>query len=192
MQTYPDEKSNNPYHPGSHITTSEYPDKQEEDLLTGKFSSLSTADDKGESSIPPPAYSPEPDASSSSTTRGLGPGQGQFVSPAGPPPPQQQQPVYGGSYSAYPSPPGPPPQASSPDFRAIHNPFSSSSHSIPPATSSFSRPPPGHLPYNGFSPAYLISHGKHLESGFDVVPPPSRTMPHPFETHDVNEGDWTK
>lgn len=170
MQSYSDEKqNNNPYHPGSNITVAEYPDND----LKG-----------GQPSIPPPAY----DGTSSTTSRDLRPSpqqQGQFASPAGPPTPQQ--PVYGGSYSAYPSPP---PQS---DSRGFQNPFSSHSPSpIPPATSSFARPPPGHLPYNAFPPAYLISHGRSLESGFDVMPPPSPMMPHPFGTHDVNEGDWNK
>ena len=111
---------------------------------------------------PPPAYE-------DSTSRNLQP---QFQSPAGPPPPLQQ------------------PYSPPPDPRGFHNPFSSPA--IPPATPSFSRPPPPHLPYNGFPPAYLISRGRHLDSGFDVMPPPSLMMPHPFGTHDVNEGDWTK
>jgi hypothetical protein len=46
--------------------------------------------------------------------------------------------------------------------------------------------------HNPFPPIYLIANGKSLSSGFPSMPPPSSPeMPHPFETHDVNERDWT-
>jgi Domain of unknown function (DUF4646) len=56
---------------------------------------------------------------------------------------------------------------------------------------SFLRPPPTNLSYAPFPSTYLISIGKRLEQGFPLLPPPSDIQPHPFVTHDVNEGDWT-
>jgi len=57
---------------------------------------------------------------------------------------------------------------------------------------SFSRQPPPHLHYDHFPPLFLIAKGDHLDKGFPICPPPSHLLPHPFITHDVNEGDWTR
>lgn len=47
--------------------------------------------------------------------------------------------------------------------------------------------------YDPFLPIYLIAIGKNLSSGFPIMPPPSRSeVLHPFETHDVNEREWTR
>jgi Domain of unknown function (DUF4646) len=62
-------------------------------------------------------------------------------------------------------------------------------HSTPP---SFSRTPPSHCSYPLFSPTYLISTGRGLGEGFPILPPPSDMQPHPFVSHDVNEGDWVR
>jgi len=63
-----------------------------------------------------------------------------------------------------------------------------SSHDVVPI--SFSRQPPPHLPYAHFPPIFLIAQGHHLDKGFPICLPPSKFQPHPFCTHDVNEGDW--
>jgi hypothetical protein len=58
---------------------------------------------------------------------------------------------------------------------------------------SFSRQPPPHLLHTTpFPPIFLIAKGHHLDKGFPICPPPSKFQPHPFTTHDVNEGDWTR
>jgi len=57
-------------------------------------------------------------------------------------------------------------------------------------STSFSRPPPGTLPYSSFDPIFLVCRGQYLYKGFLSLPPPSSAIPHPFITHDVNEGDW--
>lgn len=57
-------------------------------------------------------------------------------------------------------------------------------------STSFSRPPPGTLPYSSFDPIFLVCRGQYLYKGFLSLPPPSKAVPHPFITHDINEGDW--
>ncbi|EDR02041.1 uncharacterized protein LACBIDRAFT_310263 [Laccaria bicolor S238N-H82] len=57
-------------------------------------------------------------------------------------------------------------------------------------STSFSRPLPGTQPYSSFDPIFLVCRGQYLYKGFLPVPPPSSAIPHPFITHDVNEGDW--
>lgn len=57
-------------------------------------------------------------------------------------------------------------------------------------STSFSRPPPGTLPYSSFDPIFLVCRGQYLYKGFLSLPPPSSTIPHPFITRDINEGDW--
>jgi len=37
---------------------------------------------------------------------------------------------------------------------------------------------------------FLVAHGKTLDKGFPIASPPSNSVPHPFVSHDVNEGDW--
>ena len=61
-------------------------------------------------------------------------------------------------------------------------------HDPPPL--SFSRQPPENLPYDPFQPIFLIANGKFLDTGFPLAAPPSAAQPHPFASHDVNEGDW--
>jgi hypothetical protein len=58
--------------------------------------------------------------------------------------------------------------------------------------SSFSRPAPPYLPYSMFPPMYLTANDNRLDKGFPLLLPPSALQPHPFATHDVNEGDWTR
>jgi hypothetical protein len=55
-----------------------------------------------------------------------------------------------------------------------------------------SRPPPLQYPYTPFPPTYLISNDRHLDRGFPPLPPPSELQPHPFVSHDINEGDWLR
>lgn len=62
--------------------------------------------------------------------------------------------------------------------------------SAPSFSTSFSRPPPGTLPYSSFDPIFLVCRGQYLYKGFLSLPPPSSAIPHPFTTHDINEGDW--
>jgi len=38
---------------------------------------------------------------------------------------------------------------------------------------------------------FLVATGKTLDKGFPYASPPSTSNPHPFVSHDVNEGDWT-
>ncbi|KIM42262.1 hypothetical protein M413DRAFT_444696 [Hebeloma cylindrosporum] len=58
------------------------------------------------------------------------------------------------------------------------------------ASSPFSRVPPRELSYGSFQPMYLLCQGKTLDKGFPRAPPPSSMQPHPFNTHDIAEGDW--
>lgn len=62
-------------------------------------------------------------------------------------------------------------------------------HDPPPA--SFLRQPPNTMTYDSFQPMFLIANGKFLDKGFPPIAPPSPAQPHPFASHDVNEGDWT-
>ncbi len=59
-----------------------------------------------------------------------------------------------------------------------------------PPPPSFSRQPPGNLPYSAFPPCALLSISNRLEDGFPALPPPTQVQPHPFAAHDVNEEDW--
>ncbi|KIM42261.1 hypothetical protein M413DRAFT_130034 [Hebeloma cylindrosporum] len=54
----------------------------------------------------------------------------------------------------------------------------------------FSRVPPRDLSYSSFEPMYLLCQGKTLDKGFPRAPPPSSIQPHPFNSHDITEGDW--
>ncbi|KAF9445680.1 hypothetical protein P691DRAFT_611699, partial [Macrolepiota fuliginosa MF-IS2] len=46
--------------------------------------------------------------------------------------------------------------------------------------------------YPNFEPTFLLANGQYLTRGFPTSPPPSRTIPHPFASHDVTESDWSK
>ena len=59
-------------------------------------------------------------------------------------------------------------------------------------SSLFSRVPPRELSYNSFQPMYLLCRGKTLQKGFPRAPPPSSIQPHPFNSHDITEGDWLR
>jgi len=61
---------------------------------------------------------------------------------------------------------------------------------MPPA--SFSRVPSGDLMYPNFRPMFLVATGKTLDKGFPYASPPSNSTPHPFVSHDINEGDWIR
>ncbi|CCL98039.1 uncharacterized protein FIBRA_00033 [Fibroporia radiculosa] len=56
----------------------------------------------------------------------------------------------------------------------------------------FLRHPPPNLPYSPFEPSTLMGTHKDLNKAFPLVAPPSRTVPHPFATHDITEQDWTR
>jgi len=56
----------------------------------------------------------------------------------------------------------------------------------------FSRVPPRELSYSSFQPIYLLCKGKSLDKGFPPAPPPSSIQPHPFNSHDITEGDWLR
>jgi hypothetical protein len=58
--------------------------------------------------------------------------------------------------------------------------------------STFSRVPPRELSYSSFQPMFLLCKGKSLDKGFPSAPPPSSIQPHPFNSHDVTEGDWLR
>ena len=58
--------------------------------------------------------------------------------------------------------------------------------------STFSRVPPRELSYSSFQPMFLLCNGKSLGKGFPPVPPPSSIQPHPFNSHDITEGDWLR
>lgn len=57
---------------------------------------------------------------------------------------------------------------------------------------SFNRAPAGSMTYPSFQPMFLVAHGKTLDKGFPIASPPSNSRPHPFVSHDVNEGDWMR
>jgi hypothetical protein len=77
-------------------------------------------------------------------------------------------------------------------FRKSSNPPRSAPETPPVPPPSFSRAPPPHYSYPPFPHTYLISTGKNLDHGFPILPPPSDVQPHPFVSHDVNEGDWVR
>lgn len=84
-------------------------------------------------------------------------------------------------------------QSSSGSPYAPHPPQPDSNGAVSASSSfstSFSRPPPGNLPYSSFDPIFLVCRGQYLNKGFLPLPPPSTATPHPFITHDINEGDW--
>ena len=56
--------------------------------------------------------------------------------------------------------------------------------------SSFTRVPSKDVMYPSFQPMFLVATGKTLDKGFPNAPPPSKLNPHPFVSHDINEGDW--
>ena len=58
--------------------------------------------------------------------------------------------------------------------------------------STFSRVPPRELSYSSFQPMFLLCNGKTLDKGFPSAPPPSSIQPHPFNSHDITEGDWLR
>ena len=66
------------------------------------------------------------------------------------------------------------------------------STSVPPSSASFSRFPSQDAMYPSFPPIFLVATGKSLHKGFPYASPPSSSNPHPFVSHDVNEGDWTR
>jgi len=37
---------------------------------------------------------------------------------------------------------------------------------------------------------FLVATGKTLDKGFPYASPPSKSNPHPFASHDINERDW--
>jgi hypothetical protein len=59
-------------------------------------------------------------------------------------------------------------------------------------SSLFSRVPPRELSYSPFQPMYLLCKGKTMDKGFPRAPPPSSIQPHPFNSHDITEGDWLR
>ncbi|KIM75584.1 hypothetical protein PILCRDRAFT_827138, partial [Piloderma croceum F 1598] len=63
----------------------------------------------------------------------------------------------------------------------------------PPTSTSRNLRPSVQNTYSNRSPStYLISYSTSLSDGFPVVPPPSMMQPHPFTSHDVGEGDWSR
>ncbi|KAJ3500429.1 hypothetical protein NLJ89_g9799 [Agrocybe chaxingu] len=77
-------------------------------------------------------------------------------------------------------------------YTPISSAMAAASFSSPEAAvlQSLSRPPPQGLTFPPFDPMFLVASGKNLDKGFPQTPPPSRSHPHPFITHDVNELDW--
>lgn len=68
-------------------------------------------------------------------------------------------------------------------------------YAVLPATeqdvASFSRQAP-QQDYPPFEPTFLLANGQYLTRGFPALPPPSRTTPHPFASHDITESDWLR
>ena len=58
--------------------------------------------------------------------------------------------------------------------------------------SSFTRVPSMDVLYPSFQPLFLVATGKTLDKGFPNASPPSKSNPHPFVSHDINEGDWIR
>lgn len=214
---YPDEKSNNPFIPGSAIVTGgSYAPENPDAASARDFAHLSpfntpSADGRGSASLNsymppqgpppgagynsssdlPPAYDnsananredPDSNGRPSQSNRDISQSLGGQAGSSS----QQPSGYQSGSYG------NPPPQdqPSTSDPRGFLS--MGGSQNSQQAHPSFSRLPPSNLPYNAFPPAYLIANGKRLDAGFTVMPPPSPIQPHPFTTHDVNEGDWNK
>ena len=57
---------------------------------------------------------------------------------------------------------------------------------------SFARAPSRQVTYPSFPPMFLVATGKSLAKGFPFISPASNSIPHPFASHDVYEGDWMK
>ena len=64
--------------------------------------------------------------------------------------------------------------------------------SVPRPLAPFSRAPSQNAMYPSFPPMFLVATGKTLDKGFPYASPPSSSNPHPFVSHDINEGDWTR
>ena len=62
----------------------------------------------------------------------------------------------------------------------------------PGGPGSFTRVPSRDVMYPSFQPMFLVASGKTLDKGFPYASPPSKSNPHPFLSHDVNEGDWIR
>ena len=66
---------------------------------------------------------------------------------------------------------------------------------VPTASGSpafFARVPSRDVMYPSFQPMFLVATGKTLDKGFPYASPPSKSIPHPFVSHDINEGDWIR
>ncbi|CDO71139.1 hypothetical protein BN946_scf184845.g9 [Trametes cinnabarina] len=61
---------------------------------------------------------------------------------------------------------------------------------LDPPPLSFTRMPPGELPYGSFPTMEVMCKGTTLDKGFPYGAPMCGVLPHPFVTHDVNESDW--
>ena len=68
----------------------------------------------------------------------------------------------------------------------------SSSPTASGGPASFARVPSRDVMYPSFQPMFLVATGKTLDKGFPYTSPPSQSDPHPFESHDINEGDWIR